>query len=383
MVTPFFFSDMSKLGVLPELTKKYLLERLTQEEIMEYYTGIPVNNFTLSGNSFKSPIRPDKNPTCNYYYSTDNRGETRLRLKDWNGSFNGDIFDIASHYTKIRTESSQGFKLLLHAIAKDFKIHKYVEGEERAKLEIVIDEYHKRKNLKIFKVIPRKWNEYDKRFWFDKFGIGSELLRIGKVIPVQDLEIEGENGFFNKIYKYYSKDPAYAYYGGSINGITIWKIYFPLRKDRRRFLTNYGFIQGLHMFQPARVGIITKSLKDVLVYKTFGIEAVAVPSETYVMTKDEFFNIKSKCDIVLTNFDYDRAGILLANKYKRIHNCLPLMFTKGRFNQPDYGVKDFSEFREVFGKEKTNELIASLIEKYYDDIQQLTLYNYESLKWIV
>ena len=374
---------MSKLGVLPDLTKKYLLERVTQEEIMEKYTGIPVNDYTLSGNSFKSPIRTDTNPTCNYYYSEDKRGEVRLRLKDWNGSFNGDVFDVASHFLKIRAETGQGFKLLLHQIAYDFKIHKYTDGEERQKLEEVLQEYHKKIGLKVFKIIPRTWNEFDKRYWFDKFGIGSELLKLGKVIPVSEVEIEGENGYLNKIYKYYSKDPAYAYYGGVIEGITIWKIYFPLRKGRRRFLTNYSFIQGLHMFQPARVGIITKSLKDVLCYKTFGIEAVAVPSETYLMSKDEFFNIKSKCDIIFTNFDYDKAGILLANKYKRVHKCSPLMMTKGRFKQPNFGVKDFSEFREVFGREQTIRLIQSIIDKHLDDIEYFNNYNYNSLKWIV
>ena len=27
-------------------------------------------------------MRDDKNPTCNYYYHTDNKGETRLKLKE-------------------------------------------------------------------------------------------------------------------------------------------------------------------------------------------------------------------------------------------------------------------------------------------------------------
>jgi hypothetical protein len=114
----------------------------------------------------------------------------------------------------------------------------------------------------------------------------------------------------------------------------------------------------------------------------FGIEAVAVPSETYVMTKDEYFNIKMKCDIVVTNFDYDRTGIRLAQKYKKIHGCLPLMFTKGRFKQPDFGVKDFSEFREQYGVEKTKDLINTIIEQYYTELEQIKQYNYESLKWI-
>lgn len=374
---------MSKLNLLPELTKKYILERVTQEEIMKYYTKVEVNDITLTGNSFKSPFREkDDSPSCNYYYGNDSRGEIKLRVRDWNGTFHGDTFDVASFFLRIPSKSAQGFKLLLHAIAKDFKIHKYADEKERDTFNILIEDYHNKKDLKVFKVIPRAWNEYDKRYWYDNLGIGSDLLKIGKVIPVKELEIQGKDGYLYNSYKYFSKDPAYAYYGGKINGITIWKIYFPFRGKGRKFMTNFGFIQGEQLFKPTRVGLITKSYKDVLCYYTFGVYTKAVPSETYVMTKDEIFDIKSKCDVVFTNFDYDKAGILLANKYKRIHNILPLMFTRGRFNQPDFGVKDFSEYRAVYGKDKTKELISTILDKYREDLDKITLYNYNALKWI-
>ena len=378
---------MKQLGVLQELTKKYILERITQEEIMEFYTGVPVNENTLIGNSFTSPIRTDNEPTCNYWYKEDKWGETRLKLKDWNGSFDGDIFDVASHFTKINTKTGQGFKLLMHKIAKDFKIHKYSDSlggqYERKKLEGFITEYTKRNELKIFKVHPRKWNQYDAKYWWERYGISSELLRIGYVIPVQELEIEGKDGYLHTAYKYYSKDPAYAYYGGIIDGIKIWKVYLPLRKKgSRKFFSNYAFIQGNHLFKPSRVGLITKSYKDVLCYHTFGIQSKGIPAENYIMTEDEIFDMKSKCDIVLSNFDYDKTGILLANKYKAIHGIQPLMFTRGKYNQRDFGVKDFSDFRDTFGRERTQSLIDSLVEQHIEDFNSINKYNYESLKWI-
>lgn len=373
---------MKNLSILPKLTRKYILERVKQEEIMEFYNKIPVTDETLIGNSFTSNMREDINPTCNYFYIEDKHKEIRLKLRDWDGSFNGDIFDVASFYTKININTAQGFNLLLHQVAKDFKIHKYTDNKERDKLDFVVAEYIKRKELKVFKVIPRKYNTYDDKYW-SKFDINYNTLKISKIIMIDQLEIEGKDGYLYNVYKYTARDPAYAYYGGNINGINLWRIYFPLRGKGRKFLSNYAFIQGLHLFLPARVGIITKSYKDVLCLRAFGISAVAVPSETYVMTKDEFFNLKCKCDIILTNFDYDNTGIRLANKYKRIHNCSPLMFTRGRYNQPDYGVKDFSEFREKFGREVTIRLIQSLIDTHRVQLEELNKYNYESLKWIV
>ena len=43
----------------PKITKKYLLERQTQETYLEYYLGIPVKK-----GLFKSPLRNDNSPTC-------------------------------------------------------------------------------------------------------------------------------------------------------------------------------------------------------------------------------------------------------------------------------------------------------------------------------
>jgi hypothetical protein len=374
---------MKKLHILPPLTKKYLLERVSQEKIMEFYTKVPVTEDTLIGNSFYSPFREDNNPTCNYWYKEDSKGEIRLKLKDWDGSIEGDIFDIASYCTKIQTRTSQGFKLLLHKIARDFNIHKYNTSQEREILDLQVVEHVRKSELRSFIVHPRTFNRFDKAYWYDRLGISSDLLRLGLVIMVQRLDVEGRDGYYNTIYNYFSKDPAFAYYNGEKNGVKIWKIYFPLRKKtQQKFLTNYSFIQGLHLVESAKIGIITKSYKDVLVYRTFGLIAIAVPSETYLMTKEEFFNFKNKFDIVLTNFDYDPTGIRLANKYKKVHNCQPLMFTKGRFNQPNYGVKDLSEFRELYGYEKTYNLLASLIEKNIDLLDDITNYNYNQLKWI-
>ena len=59
---------MNNLGIYPKLTKDYILERISEEEIMGYYTGVPVIEENFYGNAFTSPFRKDTLPTCNYYY---------------------------------------------------------------------------------------------------------------------------------------------------------------------------------------------------------------------------------------------------------------------------------------------------------------------------
>lgn len=369
---------VTNLGIVDKLTISYILERVTQEEIMEKYLEIKVEPKSLMANSCYSPFRKDTKPTCNYYYTIEANGYAKLRFRDWDGTFKGDCFDAASDILKIKTKTAQAFALLLHKIASDFKIHKYKDASEVKQLEKFYTTYKTQNSLKVLKIEPRAMNSYDSRYWEDVNGIDKALLKEGQVYMVKKLYIQNENEELYEIYRYRSNDPAYAYYGGKLNGIGLWKIYYPYRKVNR-FTANYAFIYGQNFFKPATFGLITKSYKDVLGYASYDISSVSVPSETYLMTPEEIFNLKNKVDILLTNFDYDRAGILLAQKYKKKYNIHPLMFTKGRFNQPNYGTKDFTDYRAINGNTGTLKLIDTIKEKNQDILDYFTNYNYESL----
>ena len=46
----------------PVVTKEFILSRLDQVQILEYYLGIRVNN-----KSVRSPLRKDNNPSCSFW----------------------------------------------------------------------------------------------------------------------------------------------------------------------------------------------------------------------------------------------------------------------------------------------------------------------------
>lgn len=373
---------ITNIGITDKLTIQYILDRVTQEELMEKYLKVPVNKQTLLPNSVLSPFRQDTNPTCNYYYTIEKSGYAKLRFRDWDGTFKGDCFDAAAEVLKINIKTSQGFALMLNKIASDFKIHKYKDGSEVIKLETFYKTFKVSNDIKIYKMEPRTINNYDVKFWTDINGIDIDTLRKGSVWMVKNLYIQNEDGELIKTYRYRSNDPAYAYYGGKINGINLWKIYYPYRKVNR-FSSNYAFIYGYKFFKPDTFGIITKSYKDVLAYSTFDVSSISVPSETYLMKPDEIFNLKTKVDILFTNFDYDRAGILLAQKYKKRYNIHPLMFTKGRFKQPNYGSKDFTDYIKANGRIATENLVETIKNKFEDEMTYFTQYNYNALKNII
>ena len=49
----------------PKITKEFLLSKINQESIMQYYTGQDVNSKKL----FTSVLRKDNHVTCSFYKS--------------------------------------------------------------------------------------------------------------------------------------------------------------------------------------------------------------------------------------------------------------------------------------------------------------------------
>lgn len=373
------------IPILPELTKTYILDRISEEEIMEKYLGVAVTNDTLVANSVCSPLRKDNSPTCNYWYSRTGK----LRFKDWSGHFHGDCFDVVAYKIQVNSRDSKAFQLVLHTIAKDFRIHKYKDYKEVEKYDEITKEFYKKlktPSQTLIKVVPRTWNYHDDYYW-GKFLVDRKTLEIGKVYPVEELYISKRGKPFIRIYSYSFKDLAYAYYGGKDNtGKPMWKIYFPLRNKRDkknpRFLSSHSFLQGKHLIQPARFCIVTKAYKDVLAFRKFNIMAVAPSAEGVLLTKDEYWLLRKNFDFILSCMDYDRTGKLMAKQLKDIYGIEPIMFTDGYFNTYNYGSKDPAEYIHKNGYSNSMLLFQTVYKRYIDDIRKFDTYFYNNLKFI-
>ena len=372
-----------ELGILPDLTKPYILERITQEQIMEKYLGIPVVFDKLV---CSPPIirNNDSEPTCSFYYNS----QGRLRFRDFSGAFWGDCFDAVALHLGVDSKRSRAFQLIIHTIAKDFRIHKYKDYNEVQKYNTITKNFFNKKKAKkrsIFSIVYRDWNYHDASYW-KKFNVNSDLLRIGHVYPAQFIN-HVSNGYENRVYKYQPKDPAYCYWGGKdINGVDLWKIYYPLRKkngDRPRFHSNSSFIQGKHLITGGRIGIITKSYKDVLAFRSFGLQAVAPSAESILISKDDYHFMKSNFDYLIGCMDYDNAGIRMMRKMWKHYRIQPMMFTNGTNGTKNYGVKDFAEYVEHKGVEATNNLLQTIFNQYKFDLYDLDTYYYNKLNFIV
>lgn len=371
------------LGTYPKLTKSYILERVPQEKLMEYYLKIPVIPKNFEAGAFSNPFRKDNIPSCNYFYGTKDH---KLRYRDFGGDFserlyNSDVFDIVGRINKIDPESKQGFITIINIIARDFKLHKYQDGNEIILFDkFLANQVKVNTKVKVIKIVPRRWNKADELYWYGKYGIGSNLLKEAKVLPAEEVWIEDKTGHLYRYYKYKVGDLAYAYYGGKeASMIDLWKIYFPDRRSVSfpKVITNKPFVQGFDMFQPCRIGVITKSLKDVLVFKTMGISAITLSSESQCLTDDQAFRFKTLCDFGITVLDWDRAGLLMARLLRDRYNFRPQMLSKHKYGN----IKDISDFREAYGRQKTIDLINMCIDHLWEEREYSNRLNTNQLVW--
>ena len=90
------------------ITKDLILNRVSEERLMEHYLGVPVKK-----GLFRSPLRQDNRPTCAFYRSNKTG---RLLVKDFGNNFSGDFVSVVME--KFRCSYGKA----LQTIANDFGI---------------------------------------------------------------------------------------------------------------------------------------------------------------------------------------------------------------------------------------------------------------------
>lgn len=364
-------------GILPRLTKDYILSKITQEQIFEYYLNIPVTIGTL----IKVPriLRIDNNPTASFYYNINGK----LRFRDLGGGFWGDCFDLVAHLMQVDATKKQDFIKVLERIAKDFKIHAYENGVFKSLPFELTSNVTKTRTKKLIEVKPRDFNDRDAKFWLQG-NIRRKNLDKYYVKACEYIWLNNELVYTNNPY-----DPAYVYYFGTDKqGIKDFRIYFPFRKDFR-FMSNCSPLQGLKQLEPDYIGIITKSYKDVISLNSFNIQSVAPSSESVLLSKDDWYKLKYTCSHWFSLMDYDIAGIKMMYKLRKAYNIQPLYFSNANIfksndkarsivkkglifkDKSNFGVKDFFEFVEKVGVDKVKEVLIQTKEMYIEQLEEI------------
>ncbi len=296
-----------------------ILNKVSQEEIWERYLGF----LPPPGSRFSSVFREDRTPSANLFYADNGT----LLYKD----FAGETLNCWNFVAKLYNLS---FRQALIKIWCDF-----TDTIENRTAEPPPTKFKERK-IHIIQVKKRPIEARDLSYW-GKYFITREILEEYEVYPITYFWINGQ--------LYSPRSPlAYSYEFGQGKR----KIYFPFEKERR-FLSNVpsniysGYDQLPHFGEKL---ILTKSHKDVMVWKILGFNAIAPQGESFKIDKEFLNKLQYRFKEVIINYDNDEVG-------KKASAKLASQYQLKEFFTP---LKDISDTIEEYKMEKTKQIIVNL-----------------------
>ena len=328
-----FFSSLQ-----PNVTKDFILSKINQESIMQYYTGLDVSSKKL----MLSPFRNDHKVTCSFYKSKSDI----LYLHDFATNEHINCFQI------VMKKFNVNYYEALDIIAKDFGL---IEGTHSNKTAPIIIQPLKETESARIQVQIKKYSNKELEWW-KQFGISVKTLKKFHVFSIEHVFLNGELKFTSS-----DKCPIYGYYfGKDKNGNEKWKCYFPTR-DSSRFLNNLSkkVLQGYHQLpKTGEILVITKSMKDVCALYEFGIPAVSPNSETLFLDDKKLEEFKQRFKHILVIYDNDKTGLhnmwIIRKKHPELNY----------FWMPWYLAKDFTDSIKLVGVENMKEYIDEFMSNY-------------------
>jgi|GEM_PF-4893275 len=303
---------------------------VSDREVFEYYTSQEVK----IGKKVKCGIHSDKNPSMTYYlHNTTNR----LQFKCFACGKFGSVI------TYVRELYNLGYHEALERISQDFKLTATsVPVNLIVKTHEVIP--HKIADTKIIPII-RSFSEVDFNYW-SSFHISLDTVLEYDVNPCESVYLV-KNGVWNLVATHSNNNPIYCY---NVNGR--YKIYRPLDLYGKKWMgtTKEGDIQGAKQLNHSGlVLIITSSLKDVMVFKTMGYEAVAFGSEGAKIPESWIKEMRLRFEHLVVYYDNDDPGIEYAKK-----TGLPYIMN------PIFEPKDISDYVRKYGLAEGKNLVGEL-----------------------
>ena len=319
------------------ITKELIESKVSEETLMSTYYGVPIKK-----GLFKATHRQDNHATVGYYRSRNGR----LIVKDFGSQYSGDwLYVLMNKY-------NCSFYQALQIAANDFGI---IKRPDLKKNKIQTSEVKlPEQKTAVIQVELRDWQEYELNWWM-QFGITKETLKKYHVYSCKNVFLNGEMFHLEKDNQF-----VFGYYGGMKDGIELWRLYFPIRRNYR-FVSNWTKtkIQGVHML-PKDGGdfvVVTKSMKDCMLFHEYNIPAIAPCSENLFLTDVQYKKLQSKFKRIYLLYDRDIPGVTAAIKIKKEHPDIQvLLMPKGH--------KDLTDFRKACGKKKTIELVKKALEYY-------------------
>ena len=313
---------------------KTLIKTLGQERVMEFYLGVEV----ALGRLYVSPLREDHHPTCSFYYTE----AGNLRFNDFGTSDNLGVMDVIMRKFNIT------FPEACRRLEKDRLLIGVVNSKPLVK-----------EDVELSYLLGDISHNLD--YWAT-YGISPSTVERYNVTYVKSVYRN------NKLYlRSTPSNPVYMY---SFRSGRV-KFYRPLSEDKKKKW--YGNsdgedIGGLEQLNPkGSICFITSSLKDVMVLRELGFNAVCLNGEGYgvndTRTMQNLINfLRKRFRYVMFYMNNDGPGMMNSFKLNYIYR---VPFVTNPLNTP----KDPSDDLKKYGKHPTFRMLKKIISKKFKNYE--------------
>ena len=320
------FKDVEEIK---ELTVKEKIERIGEMQISFKY----LHFFPQQDKAYSSP------------FASDSTHSFRFKLLDslmWKCFSTGKSGDCISLISELHHES---FKDAVKRILNDFKVHSNVQSEPK----ILATDKFVRYDTEI-QVVLQDFSQSDLDYWYQGRIRRSTLDYFDVKATKQVWLNKGEGP--KLIWTYRKDNPIFRYIE---NGR--YKVYKPLEQDKQwKWLSTTKGMDWLGFNKLPATGdvlIITKSMKDIMVWYEFGYPATSPSSESFVITKEIIDYLFTRFKRIYVNYDYDKPG-MLQMMYLRLEFGLPVIITSDMENKDPFDqvkAKGFEYSKEFLTKQ--------------------------------
>jgi hypothetical protein len=322
------------------LTKRQILERISEQSIYEYY----LNDRIKTGTLLKCCFHKDHSPSLGFYKSSG--GE--MIFKCFGCGAQGNVFKFVSDL-----HNGIDFGKTLNLIQRTFNLSKNGHNSPIVCPTISSSTFNEDETDKKTLILPthRNFNKIDYDFW-NQFYIPLPLLLTYDVRACERVYIVKKSGEYVLFAEHTKFNPIYSY---QIN--ENYKIYRPYSDKKGKWASNTDVfdVQGLKQL-PAKgeLLIITSSLKDVMVLNVMGYNAIALGGEGMRLPEKILDYLWACFDNIVVFYDNDAPGL----KYGE---ALANEIGAGNIYIPVEEPKDISDYVKKHNFEKGIDLMKQLL----------------------
>lgn len=291
-----------------------------------YYLGVtkPLDGRNIKLRSF---LNNDSNPSLWLYVH-----KGMYRWKDFSSGQSGEAINVVMHMFKL------SFKEAKDKVVYDYKVYTMKNGPYKPiEIDLSVEAYSFDAQYEV-----AIWAMPDREFWTNRFGISLHRVDSAFIRPLAWYQLEKIQGDQKTTYRKIAGPHIYGYFTATGK---LYQIYQPYNKEMK-FIKLERHIQGLDSLKYEGVAlIIGSSLKDNLVTTNYDlkIEAIAPPSETTFLTKEEIDKVRPHYKYIFTLFDNDKAGVKSMLRYEKLYG-IPFIYIPYEKDMAEFGEKSPREF---------------------------------------